>query len=243
MGEHVVAGGDRRMGREDRALTDNFTRLSVGAAALYQFAHTFQRQKRRVAFVRVPDCRRNAQRTKEAHAADAQENLLTEPHLLVATIQSRRQRTVLRSVFRYIGIDQKERNTTHQHFPNDGCDISAAHVDGEPALFARWRQGRMDWRILPIKRRVGGFLPPFLCDSLTKITLRIHEPNTNERDAQIARFLAMISREDTETAAVNGNGGMEAEFGGKVGDDFLRVPGVLGAEPTPPVGLVLVKQS
>src|SRR5262245_58586564 len=100
----------------------------------------------------------------------------------------------------------------------------------------------MDWRIFPVKRRVSGFLPTFLGDPLAEIALRVHEPDADEWDAEVARFFTMIACQDTQTTAVDGYRCVKTEFSGEVGDDVLGFASVLGTEPTPAIGLIFVEE-
>jgi hypothetical protein len=60
-----------------------------------------------------------------------------------------------------------------------------------------------------------------------KISLRVHETHSDERDAQITGFLAMIAGKNPQSAAVDRNGIVKAELGGKVCD----VPAAEGGIP------------
>jgi len=49
-----------------------------------------------------------------------------------------------------------------------------------------------------------------------EVALRVHEPDPNERNAEVAGLLAVIAREDTEAARVDWQGLMEGELGGEI---------------------------
>src|SRR5258705_454089 len=66
---------------------------------------------------------------------------------------------------------------------------------------------------LALQQLIDVFLPTFGLDPLMEISLGIYESRTNQRNSQIAGFLAMIARKDAETAGVNRKGSMQAEFG------------------------------
>src|SRR6476659_1814560 len=100
----------------------------------------------------------------------------------------------------------------------------------------------MDWRIFPIKCCVSSFLPSFLGNPLAEIALRVHEPDADQRDAKVARFLTMIPRQDAQTTAVDGDRCVKTELGGEVGNDLLGFASVLGAEPAPAIGLIFVEE-
>ena len=55
-----------------------------------------------------------------------------------------------------------------------------------------------------------------------EVALRIHEADADERDAEIARFLAVVAGEHAEAAGVDRQRLMQREFGGEVGDRAVR---------------------
>ena len=67
---------------------------------------------------------------------------------------------------------------------------------------------------------------------LVEVPLRIHEPDADERHAEVRRFLAVIAGEHAETAGVDRQRLVERELGGEVGDlagqmrQRARPPGV-----------------
>ncbi len=50
----------------------------------------------------------------------------------------------------------------------------------------------MDRRVRAIEGRIGRFLPSFGCKMLAEIALGIHKPDSDERQAEIARFFAVV---------------------------------------------------
>ena len=76
----------------------------------------------------------------------------------------------------------------------------------------------MNRRFCLVERGVGRFLPSLRRDPLPKISLRVHESHSNQGHTEIAGFLAMVSGENAQTAAINGNGGMQTKFCREVGD-------------------------
>ena len=51
-----------------------------------------------------------------------------------------------------------------------------------------------------------------------EVPLGVHEPDADERHAQVARFLAVVARQDAEAAGVDGERLVERELGGEVRD-------------------------
>src|SRR5205823_8291069 len=86
------------------------------------------------------------------------------------------------------------------------------------ARFAVGRQRRLDWRVVPVEPLVALFLPPFGRHVLMEVALRVHEPDADQRHAEVARFLAVIACEDAEAARVDRQRLMQRELGGEIRD-------------------------
>ena len=82
---------------------------------------------------------------------------------------------------------------------------------------------RLDRRLGPVQALVGLLLPAFGRHALMEISLRIHEPDADQRDPEVAGLLAVIPGEHTEAAGVNRQRLVQRELGGKVGDRARRV--------------------
>src|SRR4030095_2582608 len=65
-------------------------------------------------------------------------------------------------------------------------------------------------------------LPAFLVDLLTEVALLVEECDGDKVDVQIARALAMISRENAEAAGIVRHGFMEAELRAEIGHRSRR---------------------
>ena len=64
-----------------------------------------------------------------------------------------------------------------------------------------------------------------------EIALRVHEPDTNEGEPDVARFLAMVAGQHAKPACINRQRLMKGELGRKVGD---RTVGQIGDLLGPP---------
>ena len=80
------------------------------------------------------------------------------------------------------------------------------------------RRGGVDRRVVPVQALVAFFLPALAGQALVEVTLRVHEPDADERHAEVRRFLAVIAGEHAEAARVDRQRLMERELGGEVGD-------------------------
>ena len=90
---------------------------------------------------------------------------------------------------------------------------------------------RLDRRVGPVQPLVALFLPAVGGDVLMEVALRIHEPDADERHAEVARFLAVIAGEHAEAAGVDRQRLVQRELGGEVGD---RLPRELRKAARPP---------
>ena len=75
---------------------------------LFQPAHAFQPKECRVPLVHVVHRRLQSQRFQGAISADAEEDLLFQPHLEVAAVKLVGDDAVFRMVGRKVGIQQEE---------------------------------------------------------------------------------------------------------------------------------------
>src|SRR6185295_13254361 len=101
---------------------------------------------------------------------------------------------------------------------------------GDNAGFAIRRRRPVNRRAFPGKLLVDLLLPAFRRHALVEVALRIHEPYADERDSEIAGFLAMIASQDAKSARINRQRLMEGKFGGKIRDRS----GALGVAVLPP---------
>ncbi len=95
-----------------------------------QLPDVLQRQESRVALVHMIDTRRQAKSLQRAVAADAQEDLLTDTQVLIATIELIGDVAILGTgILRDVGIEQVERDTSHQHVPYPSCHLASGELN------------------------------------------------------------------------------------------------------------------
>ena len=107
-----------------------------------QLAGPLGEQERRVALVEVPDGGREAERAERAHAADAQDQLLVQPHLAAADVQDVGDRPVLDRVLGYVGVEQQHRHATDLGQPDGDRQVATRELDGHGERQRRSRPGR-----------------------------------------------------------------------------------------------------
>ena len=217
--EPIVAGRHRRMRREDdlrRDAADAF--LGPDALGDHAVADEFERSKRAVAFVEMRDRRRDAQHSQRAHAADAEQEFLANPHPVVAAIEAGGELPILRTVALDVGIEQQQRVASHRQLPHARRDGGRARVDGHDHRRARRVGRRLHGQQAPIDIDVVFLLVALVVEPLPEVRLVVVEPDAHQRDAEIGGALDVIARQDAQAARVDRNGLVQAELRREVRD-------------------------
>ncbi len=124
LAEDLVAGRDRRVGREDGRATHLVQRVVGRDAGLDKRPRALDRQEGRMALVHVEDGWRDSERRQRADAADAEQQLLADPVLAIAAVERVRQP---------LDVEQIERHRAdvvapHRCLDGDPCELHL-HVD------------------------------------------------------------------------------------------------------------------
>ena len=217
-GERVVACRDGRVRRENRRGPDRLERRLERRAVLDQITDALQHDKRRVSFIEVPGRWLNPHRFEGANAANAEDDLLLNARLAIAAVEARRQFAVPRRVLLEIGVEEKQPHAAEQNLPHRHEHRAIPERHGDDARTAVGADGRFNRRVGPVHANVDFLLPPFRRHRLVEVALRIHEADADERNPEVARFLAVIAGEHTEAAGVNRQRLVEREFGREVGN-------------------------
>ena len=137
--EALIPGRYRRVDREDAVATDLLPGLVELVAGRDEFPGTLREQERRVALVEMPDGRLDSERPKRPDAADAQDELLVQPHLPASDVQDVRDRPVGVVVLGDVRVEQQHGRPS---------DLDAPDRDVQVAL----RQGDRDGQRLSVAR-------------------------------------------------------------------------------------------
>ena len=240
--EPLVAGGDRRVDREDAVAPDLGPGLLLGLTGRQVLAGPFGQQERGVALVQVPDRRREAEGADRADATDAEDQLLVEPHLPAADVQDVGDRPIREGVLGDVGVEQQ-----HRHAP----DLGQPHGDRQVAAGQLHRDGQ---------RQPGGVLDPadreaaqvvvgvvvFLVsvgiDRLAEVAVPVQQPDTDRRQGHVAGRLHVVAGEDAQAAGIDAERLVQAVLRAEVGDRAGQVVGIALLEPVAgPVGHVVVE--
>ena len=241
-GERVMAGWYRSVRREDRRGAYLLERRVERRALLDSIPDALQRHEGRMPLVQVPHRRLDAHGTQCAHAAKTEDNLLLEPHILVAAVEPRRELPVPRRVFFEVGVQQEQPDLADPDLPHLRLDRPVAERDLDDARAAAGRDRRPDRGVVPVDALVCLFLPAFRGDLLVEVTLRVHEPDADERQPEVAGFLAEVACEHAQTPGVDRERLVDRELRREVGNDLrgrLAVrqgpPGFAGGPRSPQV--------
>ena len=222
-GERVVARRHRRVRREDGRAAHLRECGVPGRAGREGIAQALEHDERRMAFVQMPDGRRQPERAQGEHAAEPEDDLLLQPRVLAAAIEPRRELAIPRLVLFAIGVEQEQPDAADADFPHLDDDVSCRERDDHHARLPVERSRGPDRRVRPVDALVDFLLPAIRREALAEVALRVHEPDADQRHAEVARFLAVIAGEDAEAARVDRQRLMEREFRGEVRDDMRRV--------------------
>ena len=116
-----------------------------------------------MAFVEMADLGLQAQLAQHPPAADAQDDLLLQPHLRTAAVELAGDAPVGGTVDRVVGIEQVERDPAGLDLPDPEADHAAGELQGYADPFtvvvAQWHDGQLagivegeELDLLPVRR-------------------------------------------------------------------------------------------
>ena len=154
--------------------------------------------------VEVHDARLDPQRVQRAHAADAEQRVLAEPHAGVAHVQARGDPAVGEVVLRPVGVEQQQRHAADVHAPDLGDDRALAdrHLDAQRLAVVAGDQRR--GHALGIGLDPVLVLPAGGVDPLAEVAVAVHEADRDDRQAHVGRLLEDVAGEHAEPARVDG---------------------------------------
>ena len=235
--EPLVAGRDRRVDREGARAPDGRPGVGEGRARADHLAGALHEQERGVALVEVPDRRRDVQGAEGAHAADAQDELLVEPHLAAADVEDVGDRPVGLVVARVVRVEQENRHAAHLEHPDGDVDGAAGQLHGDVERIAHPVEDPEHREAGEVEVGVGVLLVAVRVDRLAEVALAVEQAHAHERQGHVAGALHVVAGEDAQAARVDPERLVEAVLGAEVGDRARQLPGVGALEPV--VGAVL----
>ena len=229
--EPLVAGRDRGVDREHRIRPDGGPGLVQRPARRDELPRTLGEQEGGVALVQVPDGRRDVELAQRPDAADAEDELLVEPHLAAADVQDVGDRAVRVVVVGDVGVEQQDRHPADLGDPDGGVQVAAGerHADGERLAQPVERPQDRQPRELVVRVRV--LLVAVRVDRLAEVALAVHEPHADERQGHVRRGLHVVAGEDAEATGVDPDALVEAVLGAEVRDRAIQLVAMAAGEP------------
>ena len=171
-----------------------------------------------VAFVHMENRRLEAHGIQGLHPADAENDLLPDPHVMVAAVELVGDVPVIRGVGGKVCVEQEQAGQTDPDLPNLGPHLPPGHIQFH-------HHGRLPIRPHGLAHRQVvenivddvGLLPSVPVDLLGKVTKPVKQTDRDKRQPQITGRFAMVARQDTETPGIDRQGFVEAEFRGEIG--------------------------
>ncbi|CAB5025836.1 unannotated protein [freshwater metagenome] len=237
--ESVDTCGNRRVGGEHRAGAAGFESLIEvePAMALDELTDALDAEEACVALVHVEDLRRcgtgdAGEHADRPHAADAQQHLLLQAMLTTAAVQTVGYLALGCGVLLDVGVEEEERHASYLRDP-DACGDAASAWYSERYL-GRGSVGLAKQRhraAIRIADRVVLKLPAITGEGLAEIAGPVEQADADDPDAEVARGLQVVAREDPEAAGVLRQGSGDAELGREVGDTSrgVRAQGLVPA--------------
>ena len=228
--EPVVSGLDRRVGGEETFALRGGKRVGEGFPEAELFADEFQREEGGVSLVHVKGGGLDAQRAEQAHAADAEHDLLHDARAAVTAVHAQGQVAIMLLVLGQIRVEEQHRHAPDVHAPRLEFHHAQADLDRADDGLARLVRHRLDRKILRAKVSVVVHLPALVTDGLLEVTFAIEQADADEAEVEIAGGLGVVAREDAQAAGGDGQRFMEAKLGAEIGDGiFLQCARVAAA--------------
>ena len=211
LGERIVTGRDRRMRRVEAGGTDDLHALGEGEMLLLDaLTQTLQTGEGGVALVVVIDLGMQAQRTQGAHAADAQQELLLQAVLPVATIELVRDLAVLGDVGLVVGVQQVEVGTADRDLPDAHGKRAAGHAHGNRLPGAVLVQHGRGGDLQEVLRLVVGHLVALRGEPLGEVAVAVQQADRDHVDVHVAGLLEVVAGQDAQAAGVDHERGVQA---------------------------------
>ena len=175
------------------------------------------------------------ERADRPHPADAGQDLLLDPVLLVAAVQPVGDTAQVVLVLRDVGIQQQQRNSTDLRDPDASSQLSGVRhgqFDQHRVVFVVGEQPQR--QALRIQRRVVLLLPAVGGQRLAEVARPVVQAHRDQRQPQIRCRLQVVAGKDAQAARVVRQHLGDAELHREV-RDAVRQLGAFG-------GLLLVPQ-
>ena len=224
--ERLVAGGHGSVRREHGVALHGGEGAGEAVAVHHLLARPLEPEERDVALVHVPHRGLDPEGTQRAHAAHPEDDLLAETHPPSPYVEDAGDGPVGGVVERDVGVEHQHRHPPDLHLPHRRVHDSPREVDGHgegpPGGRLHGQHGQPDEVVVG----VDVLLEAVRVHGLAEVAGAVEEPHPHERDAQVARRLAVVAGQDPEPTRVDPERLVDPELHGEVGDrplDLRRV--------------------
>ena len=238
--EGVVAGRDGGVGGEHVRRRHRLAgRLEGDAPLLHQNADALEAEEGGVALVHVEHVGLDAQELQGPHPAYAEENLLADPHFLVAAVELAGDLAILGRVLRHVGVQQVQGDPAHADVPDLGLDVPPGelHLHHGRRVVA---EHLGDGEIVEVVPREQLELPSVGVEALAEVALLVQQSHPHQRDAQLGGALEVVARQHAQAARVDRQRLGQAELGAEIRDP-RAVGGAVVVRPPRAAGEVVLQ--
>ena len=126
-----------------------------------------------------------------------------------------------------IRIQEVERHLADLDLPDADIDGRVDMRDPDHQVFAGRIEHPGDRRRGAVDRFGNPLLPAVGVDVLVQVALRVHEPDGNHRETEVARLFQVVAGEESKPPRVEGKRVVEPVFSREIGDRKSRLVGEL----------------
>ena len=201
--------------RADRRLT---RRPEVGAFRHHELPDALQTEEARVALVQVAHRRPDPERLQRPHPADTEDHLLSDTHILVTPVERVRDPLVPGLVLQHVRVEEVQRDPSDLDPPDLAGHDPVGEFDLDPDRRPRLVAGEGKRHLVEVVGGINLLLPAVVRETLAEVAPIVEKADPDERDAEIARRLHVIAREDAQPARVDREPLADPELEAEVGD-------------------------
>ena len=221
--EPLVAGRDGRVDREHAVALDLVQRgVQVATRRPRAPGHARRAGTREWPSLRCQTAGLDAEGPDRPGPADAEDELLVQPHLAAADVQDVADRPVGVVVLGHVRVEQEHGHPPDLDEPDRDRQRPAGQLDRHLERVAARVGDPEDRQAGEVEVGVGVLLVAVGVDRLAEVALAVHEPDADERQGHVAGRLHVVAGEDAEPARVDAEALVEAVLGAEVGDRALR---------------------
>ena len=171
-----------------------------------------------MSLVAMVDVGLDAQSLEQQHAADAQQVLLLDAVLPVATVELVGDLAVIVAVLVDVGVQQIKGHTAHIGLPHVDIDVAAGVRHFMNQLISMLVEDRLDGKLVEVLGLVVGNLLSIHRQGLGKVTIAIQEPHGGHVDTAVAGLLDIVTGKDTQATRIYLEGVAQAVLHAEVGN-------------------------